>query len=459
MGGSDGQELHVLAVRTGAVLHRIPNPDQRIGQVFLAPRGDRAAALRFAESPTDSPVLEIRNLPDWNLQTALVLGPELPPLRHIVTALPRGDDGRPNFWLSFVAFSETSDHLALGFFTGHEVPQAFVTMYDLQAGRWADWAALLGGSTYLWLFPDAERLVVVSRTPLLQWTGTLGTVVALDADTGERLAEQQISPVSTAIRSLRGAEHMGTTASLIGAFASGSTLALVTDDLARIALDRASLSVTRVDPPLFDQLLATTVTPVGERLVTRTPVDELVVVDLRDWTRVSLHQLPARPADHPWLLVGADPTAEVVYLADTGQRCLYHWNPTTATLSAPLACDLYLEDPWIVFYGWPAFAPGTTATHAPLAATLLDPARLATAALAATFALASVGKLLTLRSFHRTLARTLPRLGRAAPLATGTVLTLEALPALLLLPPAPLSPGLLLAASVLVLFTAGTRYT
>lgn len=409
----------------------MPNPGYAVYDIFLAPASDLAAVL-WSGRWMEGPALELRTLPDWTLRKRLPLDPSIPPLQRLRAESPEVAES-PG--LTFAAFSPDRRSLALAFFTTVQVPRLgsapnlVVTAYDVAADRWVDWTRSLGHADYAYLFPSGDRLVVVARRMLPERDGALATAYALDRATGAIVAERPIPSPAAGYLPFPGETAPSRWGSIVTIVRYEGALHVVTEHLGRVVLDLDTLAVERVDPPLTRELAGVGAAFLPDHLVVHPRLDQLLAIDLADWQVVStLQHRRTSPPDwnwiYDWMLVGADAADGVVYLADTGQRCLYHWNPTAATFSAPLACDLYLEDPWIVFYGWPAFAPGTTANPAPLASTLLDPARLATAALAATFALASVGKLLTLRSFHRTLARTLPR--SAAPFPS---------------PPAPSSPS------------------
>ncbi len=353
--GTVSHDILFLDAREGTVLSRVSAGETL--QAFLAPRGDRAALVVLRPEPDSAPdrpapaTLEVRSLPTWELLHTLPLDWSAPPLAPLAASQP-APASPPS--LLFASFTDGSQQLVLAFFTSAEttaglsVPELVVTMFDLRSGRWADWAAPLGPSSFAWLFPQGDRLVVVSRTVLLQWTGTLGTVYALDTETGRILAERAITPLTTAYRPFRGQQTMRTTAGLVAAFLHGGRLQLVTEDLASIVLDPRTLAVERVGGPLFQELAATSAVPVGDRIVARTRQDELLVIDPAGWTLEAVHRLPrAREVEVGraglWVLVGSDATNDAVYLlsrAEYPSGCLYRWEVSTAALSSPIVCDL-----------------------------------------------------------------------------------------------------------------------
>ncbi|GBD18657.1 hypothetical protein HRbin27_01155 [bacterium HR27] len=141
-------------------------------------------------------------------------------------------------------------------------------------------------------------------------------------------------------------------------------------------------------------------TSARDRLVVRSTLDELVIVNLASWTVRSTHRLP-RPNPEAywlfyWVLACIDPSHPWIYHTDIRDRCLHRWDLDAADLSAPLACGLDLDYEWITYYGWPAFAPGTS--EAPTAVPMPSRFRtstsgLAVLALVATFVLSMLSLL------------------------------------------------------------------
>ena len=233
---------------------------------------------------------------------------------------------------------------------------------------------------------------------------------------------------------------------------------MVTADLARFVLDAHTPEIRRTDPPLARDLAAQAATLAADRLVGFSPqASELLVIDPAHWRLVATHRLPVGSNASDWLLVGAEPEERTVYVGAISDGCLWRFPLDSGTLSAPLACGLYLEFPYVTYYHWPAFSPGTTA---PAGATGLlqqlsdSIAGIATAVLAGTFLVAALGKLFALASVVDLLGTILPRLRRwARPAALGTI-ALELLTGVLLLLPGTQGPGLALATSALLTFTA-----
>jgi len=200
------------------------------------------------------------------------------------------------------------------------------------------------------------------------------------------------------------------------------------------------------------------VTLAADRLVafSATP-PELDVIDPASWQILATHRLPVEATAYDWLLVGADPSERAVYVATESSGCLRRLQLDDGTLSAPLACGLYLEFPYTAYYRWPAFASGTAAPllAANTAGSIPDAlGGVAIALLATTFLFAAVGKLFALASVEQLLATVLPRLGRwTRATALGTI-ALELAVVLLVLLPGTVRGGLALAALALLAFTA-----
>lgn len=451
----DAKEIVVLDPRTGQELHRAPNPDQGYLEIFLSPDGRRAAVAH--DSPDGSTdVLEIRSLPAWSLEASLPRGASAPPLAGLASRQP---DLVENLGLAFAAFSPDGTLLGLAYYGGSgDIPQLVVTLYDLERQAWASWATSLGASSYAWLFPGRDRLLVVNRSVLPQWTNSLGDVFVLDQRTGAVIAQQTIPRLVTAYLPQRGRLAPSASPSLATPLLVGEELWLVTADLARFVLDAHTLEIRRTDPPLARDLAAQAATLAADRLVAfSVEASELLVVDPAPWHLSATHRLPERGFSSDWLLVGAEPGERTVYVGAISDGCLWRVPLDSGTLSAPLACDLYLEFPYITYYHWPAFSPGTAA---PAGATGLlrhlpqSAAGVATALLAGTFLVAMLGKLFALADAAHLLATVLPRLRRwARPAALGTV-ALELLTGVLLLVPGTQRAGLALAATALLAFTA-----
>jgi len=434
LSGSDAEEVAILDPRSGTVFNRVPNRGQVVMQVFLAPTGDLAAVKVIEEGPTPREYLEIRTLPDWTLRTRVSLGaiPPLQPSEGTTPGLVRDPQ------LAFASFSSDAREVALAFFAtgevaGWDAPHLVVTSFDLPSGQWAGWARLLGPADYAWLFPFHDRLIVVARSVLPLRTDQVATVYALDRTSGAVLGTQPIQHPAPGILPPRGQTVPSTTASITGAMMHGDELVLLTTDVARIVLATDSLRIQRVDPPLTRELTARSAVLLRDRLVVQSMLDELLVVDLDAWAVRSTYQLP-RPDPEAywtfsWVLVGADPEGHWIYLADIGEGCLRRWDLDTLELSTPLACGLDLRPEWVMYYGWPAFAPGTSEATA----TLPAPARqrtgtvgVAALALGAVSLLAVLALLVassTLRRSVTSVCSRIPawaRLPRNAPPAQGT---------------------------------------
>lgn len=233
---------------------------------------------------------------------------------------------------------------------------------------------------------------------------------------------------------------------------------MVTADLARFVLDAHTPEIRRTDPPLARDLAAQAATLAADRLVGFSPqASELLVIDPAHWQLVATDRLPVSSDASDWLLVGAEPEERTVYVGAISDGCLWRVPLDSGTLTAPLACGLYLEFPYSTDDHWPAFSPGTTA---PASATGLlrhlpeSAAGVATTLLAGTFLVAALGKVFALADAAHLLATVLPRLRRwARPAALGTV-ALELLTGVLLLLPGTQRTGLTLATSALLTFTA-----
>jgi len=455
LAGPAGTEIAILDLTTGAELNRVPHPDRAYREISLSPDGRRAAVVRSEPDTLAGQVLEIRSLPDWTLEAVLPLGLQAPPLADLATREP---ELLANPWLASAAFSADGKLAALAFYGGSgPIPQLIVTAYDLEKRAWASWAKGLGGSSYVWLFPSRERLLVVNRSVLPQWTNSLGDVFALDPQTGRVLAQQAIPRLITAYLPVRGQSAPSMAPGLAAPVLVGNQLWLVTDDLARLILDPRTLEIRSADPPLTRDLAAQFVALAGDWLVAfSTEASALLVIDAASWQLTATHRLPEEGFPYRWHLVGSDPAQQTVYLADIAEGCLWRFQLADGTLS-PLACQLYLQPPWIDFYSWPATLPRNTAPAAAsglLAPSLSSLAGTATALLAGTFLVAALGKVFALADAAHLLATVLPRLRRwARPAALGTV-ALELLTGVLLLLPGTHRAGLALAATALLAFTA-----
>jgi hypothetical protein len=455
LAGPAGTEIAILDLTTGAELNRVPHPDRAYREISLSPDGRRAAVVRSEPDTLAGQVLEIRSLPDWTLEAVLPLGLQAPPLADLATREP---ELLANPWLASAAFSADGKLAALAFYGGSgPIPQLIVTAYDLEKRTWASWAKGLGGTSYVWLFPSRERLLVVNRSVLPQWTNSLGDVFALDPQTGRVLAQQAIPRLITAYLPVRGQSAPSMAPGLAAPVLVGNQLWLVTDDLARLILDPRTLEIRSADPPLTRDLAAQFVALAGDWLVAfSTEASALLVIDAASWQLTATHRLPEEGFPYRWHLVGSDPAQHTVYLADIAEGCLWRFQLADGTLS-PLACQLYLQPPWIDFYSWPATLPRNTAPAAAsglLAPSLSSLAGTATALLAGTFLVAALGKVFALADAAHLLATVLPRLRRwARPAALGTV-ALELLTGVLLLLPGTQRAGLVLAATALLAFTA-----
>jgi hypothetical protein len=455
LAGPAGTEIAILDLTTGAELNRVPHPDRAYREISLSPDGRRAAVVRSEPDTLAGQVLEIRSLPDWTLEAVLPLGLQAPPLADLATREP---ELLANPWLASAAFSADGKLAALAFYGGSgPIPQLIVTAYDLEKRTWASWAKGLGGTSYVWLFPSRERLLVVNRSVLPQWTNSLGDVFALDPQTGRVLAQQAIPRLITAYLPVRGQSAPSMAPGLAAPVLVGNQLWLVTDDLARLILDPRTLEIRSADPPLTRDLAAQFVALAGDWLVAfSTEASALLVIDAASWQLTATHRLPEEGFPYRWHLVGSDPAQHTVYLADIAEGCLWRFQLADGTLS-PLACQLYLQPPWIDFYSWPATLPRNTAPAAAsglLAPSLGSLAGTATALLAGTFLIATLGKVFALADAAHLLATVLPRLRRwARPAALGTV-ALELLTGVLLLLPGTQRAGLALAATALLAFTA-----
>ncbi|MBO9386886.1 MAG: hypothetical protein J7453_10665 [Thermomicrobium sp.] len=455
LAGPAGTEIAILDLTTGAELNRVPHPDRAYREISLSPDGRRAAVVRSEPDTLAGQVLEIRSLPDWTLEAVLPLGLQAPPLADLATREP---ELLANPWLASAAFSADGKLAALAFYGGSgPIPQLIVTAYDLEKRAWASWAKGLGGTSYVWLFPSRERLLVVNRSVLPQWTNSLGDVFALDPQTGRVLAQQAIPRLITAYLPVRGQSAPSMAPGLAAPVLVGNQLWLVTDDLARLILDPRTLEIRSADPPLTRDLAAQFVALAGDWLVAfSTEASALLVIDAASWQLTATHRLPEEGFPYRWHLVGSDPAQHAVYLADIAESCLWRFQLADGTLP-PLACQLYLQSPWIDFYSWPATLPRNTAPAA--ASGLLAPslswlAGTATALLAGTFLVAALGKIVSLGRLAHLVATVLPRLRRwARPAALGTV-ALELLTGVLLLLPGTQRAGLVLAATALLAFTA-----
>jgi hypothetical protein len=455
LAGPAGTEIAILDLTTGAELNRVPHPDRAYREISLSPDGRRAAVVRSEPDTLAGQVLEIRSLPDWTLEAVLPLGLQAPPLADLATREP---ELLANPWLASAAFSADGKLAALAFYGGSgPIPQLIVTAYDLEKRAWASWAKGLGGTSYVWLFPSRERLLVVNRSVLPQWTNWLGDVFALDPQTGRVLAQQAIPRLITAYLPVRGQSAPSMAPSLAAPVLVGNQLWLVTADLARLILDPRTLEIRSADPPLTRDLAAQFVALAGGWLVAfSTEASELLAIDAASWQLTTTHRLPEEGFPYRWHLVGSDPAQHAVYLADIAEGCLWRFQLADGTLS-PLACQLYLQPPWIDFYSWPATLPRNTAPAAAsglLAPSLSSLAGTATALLAGTFLVAALGKIVSLGRLAHLVATVLPRFRRwARPAALGTV-ALELLTGVLLLLPGTQRAGLVLAATALLAFTA-----
>jgi len=451
----DAKEIVVLDPRTGQELHRAPHPDQGYLEIFLSPDGRRAAVMRSSpDGSTD--VLEIRSLPAWSLEASLPRGASAPPLAGLASRQP---DLVENLRLTFAAFSPDGTLLGLAYYGGSgDIPQLVVTLYDLDRQEWASWATSLGASSYAWLFPGRDRLLVVNRSILPQWTNSLGDVFVLDQRTGAVVAQQTIPRLVTGYLPEQGRLAPSASPSLAAPLLVGEELWLVTADLARFVLDAYTLEMRRVDPPLARDLAAQATMLAADRLVAFSPqASELLVIDPSHWRLVATHRLPVGSDASDWLLVGAEPEERTVYVGTINDGCLWRFPLDSGTLPAPLACGFYLEFPYVTYYHWPAFSPGTTAAAG--ATGLLQQlsesiAGIATAVLAGTFLVASLGKLFALATVADLLGTVLPRLRRWARPAVLGAIALELLTGILLLLPGTQRAGLALAGAALLVFTA-----
>lgn len=449
LAGTKGEELLILDPRSGTILNRIANPNDEVRQVFVSPRGDRAL-IEYVEEREGTPSirLELRTLPDWSLLAQFPIDSTIPPLARLATEVPAA---AVNPSLFTVAFSSDGDLAAVAFFTGQDWPTLVVTTLDLAHQRWADWALTVPRSSYAWLFPSETQLLVVSRAMVPLLSGDHASIYSLDPVTGAVRAEQRIR-LHRSLLPERGQDVPSTSPGVIAVHLDGPYLRILTDDLTRFSVDVGTLTLVQTDPALYDELAALKTVFTPHYTVAAVRPDEIVLIDNQRWQITQQTKLPSDVMS--WELVGPDPSRPVVYIAGEEDQCLRTLDLSTLALSQPLVCGLFLPVDWRHFYGWPDYAPGVVQSAPVLATTswMENLASLATAVLAATFALAALGKTLAWRTSVQQLGNVVPQLSRRAPLILAGLITAEIGTAVLLLLPVTSRFGLASATGLLFVF-------
>ncbi len=450
LAGSNAQELLILDPRSGNIINQIHHAAGSIRQVFVSPRGDKVLVERLEEQQGSLRVLlELRTLPDWSLLATFPVDSTIPALQRLAAESPVAAQNASFF---AAAFSREETTAAVAFFVGQDWPALMVTTLDLEQHRWADWSLVVPAASNAWLFPSATQLLVVSSAMLPQRAGYLALIHSLDPRSGAILAEQRI-PFRAAMLPQRGQVVPSTSAGLIAVTLQGEYLHLVTEDLTRQTVDARTLELVRVDPALFDTLAAFDIVVAPDQSIALVRPDELVVIDNQRWQITHHTKLPSEVLF--WTLVGYDPARPTFYLASE-DGCLRRFELSSGTLSQPVVCGLSLDAELRLRYGWPAFVPVVSPSPAAPATMswMENLASLATAVLAATFALAALSKGVTWRTSIQQLAAFMPPLSRRANVILAGVVAAEASTAALLLLPATHRFGLVGATSLLLIFLA-----
>ncbi|MCM8746550.1 hypothetical protein NET03_08375 [Thermomicrobium sp. CFH 73360] len=449
LAGTDADEILVLDPRSGTVLNRIANPSAAVRQIFLSPRGDRALAYRVEEQQGRlHSRLELRGLPTWSLLAEFDLDSSIPPLQRLAAQAPEAAVDPSLFSASL---SSDGNRAAVAFFTGRDWPILVVTALDLSTPRWADWALTVPGTNYAWLFLTETQLVVVASAMLPERSGYRASVHVIDPTTGNVKAEQRL-PVLSPMLPAPGQASPSALPGVISVTQDRDHLRILTEDLKRITMDARTLAQLRVDPALTDELSAVQAVSTPEQVIVLARPNALLFIDNQRWQIRTQTMLPS--SVESWTLVGYDAARSSVYIGSMDDGCLRSIDLSTATLSQPVACNLNLSFEWRFYYGWPVYAPGVAQPASVPATTswMENLSSLATAVLAATFALAALGKTLTWRTSVQQLGTVLPALHRRTNVILAGLVAAETGTAVLLLLPFSPRVGLASATGLLLLF-------
>lgn len=356
--------LVLVDARSGAILDRHALADSTtevVSASFVSP-GDRIV-FYTGEHTGPHARLGVRRLPGWDIESVVPIDASIPPARVLAERFPSITASDPTL-LAFAAEPQ-GRWAAVAFWSlmtpkpdGPSSQLVWVTTVDLERAVWAEWAYLLPASQAASLVALPDRILVLGHELRTSSRHSVGTVVALDPQSGEALAQLTLESASTTAKPLGegpGDEPATFSAALDPVLWNGQLL-VVTTDLEAFVIDRSALTVTAHYPPLADRLVAA-----GRPFITG---DRLVVgggavrvIDIASWRLLATYSLPQMPES--WWIAAGLVDQETLLLTGTRDGCLRHLELATGRLSAPLACGFLVDYPAPLF-GWPVFFAGSS---------------------------------------------------------------------------------------------------
>ena len=353
--------LVLVDAGSGQILDRYTIADTtEVVSASFVPSGDRVV-FYAGEHTGPHARLEVRRLPDWDIESVVPIDVSIPPARVLAERFPSITASDPTL-LAFAA--EPRGRWAAVAFWSLMTPKSdapssqlvWVTALDLERAAWAGWAYPLPASQAASLVALPDRILVLGHELRTSIRRSVGTVVALDPRTGAPLGQLTLESASTTAKPLGegpGNEQATFSTALEPVLWNGQLL-VVTTDLEGFVIDPRALTVTAHYPPLADRLVAAGRPFIaGDRLVVGGGA--VRVIDIASWRLLVTYPLPQMP--ETWWIAAGLVDQETLLLIGTREGCLRHLDLATGRLSAPLACGFLIDYPAPLF-GWPAFFAG-----------------------------------------------------------------------------------------------------
>lgn len=354
--------LVLVDAGSGQILDRYTIADTtEVVSAHFVPSGDRVV-FYAGEHTGPHARLEVRRLPDWDIESVVPIDASIPPARVLAERFPSITASDPTL-LAFAA--EPRGRWAAVAFWSLMTPKpdapssqlVWVTALDLERAAWAGWAYPLPASQAASLVALPDRILVLGHELRTSIRRSVGTVVALDPRTGAPLGQLTLESASTTAKPLGegpGNEQATFSTALEPVLWNGQLL-VVTTDLEGFVIDPRALTVAAHYPPLADRLVAAGRPFIaGDRLVVGGGA--VRVIDIASWRLLATYPLPQQP--EAWWIAAGLVDQETLLLIGTREGCLRHLDLATGRLSAPLACGFLVDYPAPLF-GWPAFFPGS----------------------------------------------------------------------------------------------------
>ena len=355
--------LVLVDARSGAILdrHAIADSTEVLSASFVSP-GDRIV-FYTGEHTGPHARLEVRRLPGWDIESVVPIDASISSARVLAERFPSISASDPTL-LAFAAEPQ-GRWAAVAFWSlitpkpdGPSSQLVWVTMVDLERAVWAGWAYPLPSSQAASLVALPDRILVLGHELRTSSRRSVGTVVALDPQSGEALGQLTLESASTTAKPLGEGpdDEQATFSTALDPVLWNGQLLVVTTDLEAFVIDPSALTVTAHYPPLADRLVAA-----GRPFITG---DRLVVgggavrvIDISSWRLLATHPLPQMP--ETWWIAAGLVVQETLLLTGTREGCLRHLDLATSRLSAPLACGFLVDYPASLF-GWPVFYAGSS---------------------------------------------------------------------------------------------------